>query len=180
MTSRLYDRITGGSVILAVIAALLFEHLGPRSWVAGLLGILAAVAAIVTYFVNQSRMTEIGGCPKDAYSSACAPPDIDKSSLVSEQLSHLSMEGATYGILHYSDFADVSSSEESVIAIHGEYGRIYRRVAVRSNPSDLFVNRVVEIVDKLCSSETDLEFILTPEGKLPHSSVKTSSMVCPF
>jgi hypothetical protein len=168
VSPRLYNRVTNGSVVLAIVSALLFERLGRWGWIAGLLGILAASAAVITYFSNQSRMRDGAQSKGDQHPKEDTPNTsecdliyyLDQSSQlkINEKHADLVLSKVLATDVVYYLARDLYEAKYV-----GKYGvALDCDIAVR--PSDLFVDRVVMIVDKLCSQERDLEFEVTPEG----------------
>jgi hypothetical protein len=55
MSPKTYERLTNLSFLAAVTSALIFDRgVGPH-WLIGGIGVSAGVAAVLTYFVNQSK-----------------------------------------------------------------------------------------------------------------------------
>ena len=60
MEARKYDSITALCLAVAVLSAVLFEAAGGLRWIAGALGIGAAVTTAITYICNQWRAQSKG------------------------------------------------------------------------------------------------------------------------
>jgi hypothetical protein len=58
MSEPVYDRLANVFTLVAVGSALLFNSASPWHWVVGGFGVAAGVAAVVLYFLNQSRNRE--------------------------------------------------------------------------------------------------------------------------
>lgn len=166
MSSRVYNRISNGSLVIAVISALFFERLGRWSWIAGLFGIAAAVAAVVTYFVNQSQVPDDQSCVEADLTLQNSETEAIEGAAKSSYVSSLVCESATYidvQNLHGSfSFGKEVTYGTAIYIGSGSY----MDINVAPNISDPFVDHVVEIVDRLCASENDLEFEVTREGNL--------------
>jgi hypothetical protein len=53
MSDQLYLTIVNCCLLLAIINAILFDHLGELRWLAGALGILAAIVSSAAYFIRH-------------------------------------------------------------------------------------------------------------------------------
>jgi hypothetical protein len=189
VSSRLYDRITTASVILAIISALLFERLGRWGWVAGVVGILAATAAAVTYFCNQSHTQKSGLSKFKEDGPAANAPEANASQTTPQEINAF-VSGVDMYLDKWSQFAcevkDVKFANlvvtdppfDHVVKSGGIFKNymvaLYSQLDVTPRASDLFAERVVEIVDRLCSQQKDLEFELTPEGSFLIRQIKRS------
>ncbi len=169
MSARLYNRLTTGSLVVAVIAALFFERLGRLYWIAGLFGILAGATAVITYFVHQSCISD----------ETCSEDDVVQRIPTTDLLFDMKTDqpsGIKNISLYVNDF--VSYDVVSFFQEKGGYGSPILQnfvsysqtdvvdVGIGSTPTDQFVGYVVEIVDKLCATDKDLEFEVTREGNL--------------
>src|SRR2546428_5615585 len=194
MSSRLYDRITNGSVIVAILSALLFERLGRWGWTAGLLGVLAASAAAITYFCNQSRTQKSGLSKEDA--PATKAPEANALETTPREINALISDAGVDGVYYLDDhltvcgdMKDVSIKFPNLVISEPPFNyavkrsgifnnymiALYGQAAVSPSPSDLFAERVVTIVDRLCSQQKDLEFVLTPDGNFLIRQTKRGS-----
>jgi hypothetical protein len=169
MSKQLYDRLTTGSVVVAVVSSLLFERVGQYGALMGVLGILAGAVAAAAYFCNQFQVmsTRKEGSPAHFAGT--------KHTKVFPPLTVVGRQG--WPTPRDINEPTLASPYEILRTLgHGSYGLVFRtthlrnvghwRLTISEKPSDKFADQVVEIVDRLCSMQAHsaFEFVLTRDG----------------
>lgn len=173
MDPRVYDRIINTCVLLVVLSALVFERAGRFGWLVGMVAIIAGVATVCVYFVNQSRNrsreTGIDDSKTENHDESSDKPN---QPTVGDMLSSAE-NTATEPHEHFgmpvflpeesSNFVVRTTMHRHLQQRHYRY--VYLAAKVQS-PESRFVDHVVEIVDKLCTTKggRSLEFVLSPDG----------------
>jgi hypothetical protein len=171
---KLYDRLTNASIAMAVFAAILFDHSGRFAWSVGLMGIVSGLAAVGLYFTNQSRSqssdsAEIGAKNiKTGYRAAgIVVGPAEEFSLAQQRVLEESLRYSKASALASVDLADFVAKKtlHQHLRQHQNRRYIYLTTKVQS-PEKRFVDQVVEIVDKLCTTKSSpsLEFVLSSDG----------------
>ena len=180
-----YERITNSAVIIAILSALLFDRVESAKWVFGALGILSAIAAAVTYFVNQwsgSNNPDLG-----AVTQHCADP-VRIEGMHVENTQVVDLTDLHVGNTQVVDLTDQAEdfiawantrvvSWEHLDELPTRRWLQANRMSVWSSAAALNVwnvssqthpslaDEVVAIVDSLCSVRDDsFEFVIAPDG----------------
>jgi hypothetical protein len=187
MAPKTYERVTNASFLLAVLSALLFERVASLRWLVGGFGILAGAVAVVVYFVNQGK-AELTNSSSDE----CVLPLTDASPKKETELAKTASEDLDdEQLLNWNRIAR-KSLHDSLLRTQAAKRHLYslyfyqnsvahdvlrRKALTDARESSRYVDRVVQIVRRLCASDDhpSFEFTIARDGSFTIRTAKAAS-----
>jgi len=189
MTERRYDLLTRGAVVIGVVSALTFDRTTTFRWIPVLLGAVAGVTAVSTYFYNQLCLGRKSSVAAQSSSSG------EMASNISYAEEPDSLDHPTYAVLlraHHSAYSASNLDADLLDYLHRDNMRLWhvphdaavirRRVfhgafEVARRPRDI-VEEVVQIATRLASDRFEVvvtthgQIIVRPAGATPRASAE--------